>query len=227
MKTKLQLLTLTLVWIVANQFNLLSAQQGELRHGPTTIQFYNEVEQAILESLNKRIDFDFDDELIADVVASLNTTYGLNIQVLDSARDHGLVDDEPVSIALSNITLRSGLRLLLDKYDCAFVVQDEVLKIISRDESEEPEYFAKVIYDVTDLKTTSESDLPEAIMAIIDRDSWDKNGGVAKVFPLTVNQRNLIVVNQKREVHDLIDRFLDRLRVVSKPTRKHKPIAKN
>ncbi len=109
----------------------------------------NQAEEDILEALGRRADFDFEDQLFGEVIDRLREDYGLNIQVLVSAEDSGLTSDEPITLKLANISLRAGLRILLDKYDCTYVIKDEVLKIVSKDEAAEMP--VTNIYNVADL----------------------------------------------------------------------------
>ncbi len=103
-----------------------------------------------LESPLKAAGLDFTEEPLETVVNFLQTEYEIPIQLDESAlEDAGLTADEPVTINLQNVTLRSALRLMLKKMQLTYVIRDEVLMITTPEEAES-ELVAKV-YPVADL----------------------------------------------------------------------------
>jgi tetratricopeptide (TPR) repeat protein len=103
-----------------------------------------------LESPLKATGLDFTEEPLESVVNFLQDEYDIPIQLdMPSLEDAALTADEPVTVNLSNITLRSALRLMLKQMQLTYVIRDEVM-IITTPEQAETELIAKV-YPVADL----------------------------------------------------------------------------
>lgn len=109
----------------------------------------NQAEEDILAAMERKTNFDFQDTLFSEVVAQLQEDFDIPIVVDTSAEDAGLTEDETINLQLPNISLRAGLKILLDEYDCAYIVDDEVLKIVSQEVAEENQIIN--IYNVADL----------------------------------------------------------------------------
>jgi hypothetical protein len=103
-----------------------------------------------LASPLKASGLDFTEEPLENVINFLQTEYEIPIQLDEpSLEDAGLTRDEPVTIQLQNVTLRSALRLMLKQKQLTYVIRDEVM-IITTPEEAESELVAKV-YPVADL----------------------------------------------------------------------------
>src|SRR4029077_4314821 len=80
----------------------------------------------------------------------LQDEYGIPIQIDGPAlADAGLTPQEPMTVNLHNIALRSALKLMLKDHKLTYIIQDEVL-IITTPEQAETQLVAKV-YPVADL----------------------------------------------------------------------------
>jgi tetratricopeptide (TPR) repeat protein len=98
----------------------------------------------------KATGLDFTEEPLENVVNFLQDEYDIPIQLDEPAiEDAGLTRDEPVTIRLQNVTLRSALRLMLKAKQLTYMIQDEVM-IITTPEEAESQLVAKV-YPVADL----------------------------------------------------------------------------
>ena len=110
-------------------------------------------EQRINEALTsplKPAGLDFTEEPLENVVNFLQDEYNIPIQLdMPSLEDAALTADEPVTVNLKNITLRSALRLMLKQKQLTYVIRDEVM-IITTPEEAESELVTKV-YPVADL----------------------------------------------------------------------------
>ena len=110
-------------------------------------------EQRISDALTsplKSTGLDFTEEPLESVVNFLQDEYDIPIQLdTPSLEDAGLTVDEPVTVNLKNITLRSALRLMLKRMQLTYVIRDEVLMITTPEEAE-ADLIAKV-YPVADL----------------------------------------------------------------------------
>ena len=93
----------------------------------------NEREERILLALDGDAKFDYFDTRFGDIVDELSADYGIPIQIDPSAFDNNLDEETVISLTLDNVSLRSGLRIILGQFECTYVVKDEVLFIMSED----------------------------------------------------------------------------------------------
>ncbi len=106
-------------------------------------------DERIRQALNKPCTLDFDEAPWSDVKQELESLYRFNILLTPSARDDSLDVDEPITVSLKGISLGNALRLMLSEKNATFVVQDEVLKIISLDDVKNPDYFTRRMIDIS------------------------------------------------------------------------------
>jgi hypothetical protein len=108
-------------------------------------------DQSIRASLNQKIDIDFDEIPWSEVEEFLENTLQLNIVLTTSAQDDSLGEDEPITCQLKGMTVRSALRILLVNKNATFLVQDNVVKIISLDDAEDEKFFTNHFINVRHL----------------------------------------------------------------------------
>ena len=108
-------------------------------------------EQRIYEALQKPIqNIDFSETPLRDVIASIQDSQGIPVQIDTKAfEDAGLDLETPVTRSVSGISLRSALRLLLGDLDLTYLVKDEVLMITTKDKAAET--LVVKVYPVADL----------------------------------------------------------------------------
>ena len=102
------------------------------------------------------------------------------------------------------------MRLILDDLDLTFVIQHEVLNITSKEKADE--ILTTKVYPVEDLLAGRRNwgPLMNTIKSTIQPDAWDDNGGPGSIQPFIVG--SLLVISQKRDVHDEIRDLLAQLR---------------
>jgi hypothetical protein len=108
------------------------------------------IDEEILRTLEEPASLEYDELTWEEVREDLFNRYRINIVTDVSAQDD-LTDDEPISIKLSGIRLKFGLREMLRRYNCTFVVKDEVLRVISVDAATDPQFLVTNVYNVGDL----------------------------------------------------------------------------
>lgn len=114
--------------------------------------FYeNKRDQVILEALGKDAAMDYFETRFEDVLAELSTDYKVQIVLDESAADNNLDAETLITRKLENVSLRSALRIILDEFQCTYVIKDEVLKIVSQDAALDIGNMPIVIYNVGDL----------------------------------------------------------------------------
>lgn len=107
-------------------------------------------EARILEALDEPTELEFIEAPLTDVVDYLRSYHKMEIQ-LDTRglEELGIGSDTPITRNLKGVSLRSGLRLMLEDLDLAYVIRDEVLLVTTRQKAEE--YRTTRVYPVADL----------------------------------------------------------------------------
>ena len=105
-----------------------------------------------------------------------------------------------------------GCGLILEELDLTYLIQDEVLKITSKEKADEvlitQVYRLNGVVSQND-RTRHTAQLIDLITSTIQPDSWQDQGGPGSIDPF----RGLLVVSQKLDVHEEIQRD-SRLRLV-------------
>ena len=112
-----------------------------------------EAELRITEALQgplTSIGLDFTETPLEEVVEFLRSEYQIEIQLDTPSLDElGIGPDEPITVNLRNVSLRSALRFMLKQLELTYIIKDEVLQITT-EEAAELELTVKV-YPVGDL----------------------------------------------------------------------------
>ncbi len=91
---------------------------------------YNPTEEKIRSALSKPTTVEFLDLPLEDCITFLKEYHNINIWI-DRATltDEGVALDQPITLKLAGVTLRSVLKLLLEPAQLTYVIEDEVMKI--------------------------------------------------------------------------------------------------
>jgi hypothetical protein len=111
---------------------------------------YNPTEEKIRRSFSKPTTVEFLDLPLEDCITFLKEYHNINIW-LDKATlaDEGVALDQPVTLNLAGVTLRSVLKLLLEPMQLTYVIEDEVMKITTS--AKAGEKLTTRVYPVGDL----------------------------------------------------------------------------
>lgn len=165
----------------------------------------------------------FSETPLNQVTAVLAEEYELPIVFDRPALDALAVSPEvEVSVAVSGVSLRSALELLLAEVeDLAYVVDKEVLLVTTVDEADQ-RLFTRV-YPVADLVAGASSgrshgpakpnftEFVHVVTATVMIDSWARNGtGEGQIEPLAPG---MLVITQTARVHDLVEDLLAQIRL--------------
>ncbi|MHB1038368.1 MAG: hypothetical protein ACYC35_28440 [Pirellulales bacterium] len=172
-------------------------------------------EAAIRRSLGKRVSLSFKETPLGDAIASLNNSYGVEIQLDQKAlTDAGAGTDTPVTLHVSGVTLRSALNLMLRPLDLVWAVRDEVLLITTPEEM--GSLLEIKVYLVGDLvrqegqPRADFSSLMNVITATIAPSTWNQSGGVGSLVSFA--PADALVCSQTEQVHQQITDLLEKLR---------------
>ena len=193
-------------------------QQTKL--GGDTIEASGTAEAKILKALDTATDLDFDAVPLKDVVDTLKVRHGIEIQIDTKAlTDAGHSPDDPVTVNLKGVSLRSALRLMLSAMDLNYYIDQQTLLITSA-EVEKSKIYPNV-YPVGDLiQSVSEASVVdsegayEQLAALITEtvapNTWTSAGGPGDLRALIAAKS--VVISQTIETHDAIGRMLAKLR---------------
>lgn len=185
-----------------------------------------ESEAKIEEALASRIQLDFTDAPLQDVIDYLKDYYRIEIQLDRRVLEEVNVTSEtPVTVNVKGICLRSALRLVLRNMEpeLTYVIKNEVLLITTPDIASE-ELVTK-LYDVADLVVYRDDHnalcddydpLIEMVTSTILSRSWDDVGGPGSATGYTLGTAKVLAVTQTQEAHQEIDVLLAKIREIAK-----------
>jgi hypothetical protein len=170
--------------------------------------------RAVLASPLKSTGLEFTETPLEQIVHQLQEEYGISIQLdVPALSDAGLNPQEPVTINVHNVSLRSALRIMLKQHQLTYIIQNEVLTITTPEQAETN--LVTCVYDVRDLPSGNDDDIKsliDAITSCVATESWASNGGgQAEIRPL---KPGVLVISQTQAVHEQVGDLLNRLRQV-------------
>jgi hypothetical protein len=178
-----------------------------------------EREKEIQQALEKQISLHFEDARLIDVIKHIASSSNISF-VLDhmGLEEEGLTSDTIVSIDLDGIRLKSALSNLLKPRRLDYIIEDEVLKITSKNRAQGP--MNTVTYPVgnllaapsTDHAAISSETLISLITSFVEPDSWSERGGRGVIA--NYEKTHSLVVRQTDQGHEKIKKLLETLRDV-------------
>ena len=185
----------------------------------------NENDERIRQALAKTAEFEFNDLPLRDAVAHVSKQHGIRVWLDERAlTDLNITSDTPVTRNLSDVSLKSALRLLLLPLQLNFRVHGGVLQITSQTEYDNQLEIR--VYPMSDLITPlDKADAPgeadfdsliDVITAAIAPTSWEDVGGPGSMEP----HGQSLITAQTADVHDQIEELIRTLRRVRAEQRK-------
>lgn len=174
---------------------------------------------SIMDSLAKRVTVTFRETSLGNAILKMRDSLGINVVFATKAiKEAGCNLDEPISLSVSDVSVRSLLRLLLEPYDLDFVVHNEVLLISTAGECR-----ARLViraYDISDLvKVVARADrsregdvVAETIKTILRSSVGNAAGEVTGISEFTIDGTNIIIVRQSQRDHEQLEELLTVLR---------------
>ena len=108
-------------------------------------------DEAILDALEKPVKLEYEETQFSDVKAELEEEHNINIILDETAIDDSLTEEELITVRIRGVRLKNALRLMLKPFNATYIVRDEVLRIISIDNINDPENLVTDVYNVGDL----------------------------------------------------------------------------
>lgn len=174
------------------------------------------------QKLNDNVTVAFEDTPLDTAVAELGDQLQIDIRLdLPALRDIRVRERQPVTLKLTDRSLKTVLQALVMDFGLTWVLRDGVLWITSAETAEA--FLKTAVYDVRDLcRDDSESRaLREAVMSQTNADSWDEVGGPGSI---EFAQPGTLVVSNTETVHMAVLELLETYRAAlrnSKPRDRH------
>jgi hypothetical protein len=202
----------------ANDAKAHAALIAAVSRQPIEVATANEAQRLakITTTLDEETSFDFNELPLTDAIHYLRDKHTIEIQIdtkMLEAESIGV--DTPVTRQLQGVTLRSGLRLMLDPLELTYLVKDEVLLITTAKAASIDRSVR--IYPVGDLIAPESTDKPgqgltpivDIIRGTVDPKSWQHPGG-ADIEPFALG--HALVIRQTWAGHEEIELLLTGLR---------------
>ena len=105
----------------------------------------------IVELLNQPISMNFQKASFAEISQSLGEQIDVNILLDMSAKDDMLTDDETISFSIKNARLATAMSLMLKDWNACLLIEDGVIRVISKDLAGDPDFFRRKVFDCREL----------------------------------------------------------------------------
>ncbi len=204
--------------VVEEEGLVVTADFTELtRRGIVTDQWVDnsEVDTMIHDALKKTVTVDFVDTPLKDAVATLSELADIPM-IIDSRalEEIGLADDQPCGLRISNVRMRSLLRLLLREMDLTYLIKDEVLQITTIEAAEQNLVNRIYFLEATGFPIGDFESVIGVLQTVIVPDTWEQLGGPSSISPATggAGNRPAILVSTTSDVHEQISALLSSLR---------------
>ncbi len=169
-------------------------------------------------------DFSFNETPLAEALNSIAQRFGVQIVLdLQALEEAGMGGDTPVTDELRRVMLPVALSMLLHPYDLTYLLANEVVLVTTTDVAYQE--LTVSVYSVADLVQFGEGKvgggkqdfdtLVDLIQQQISPDSWSKVGGPGAIE--TSYNTSSLVVSQREDVHEELNRLLSGLRRLRAP----------
>ena len=168
------------------------------------------VEERIEQAVEEIVSVDFHGTRLDDAIAQLSARHHVPMRLDNKGLTDAAVDPSAGDMLHARVIAGAALNLMLDEFDLTWTIQDEVLKVTSKERADE--ILTTKIYPVSDLIGTARIWGPAMMIVTntIQPDSWDDNGGPGSIQVLP--QGDLLIICQKRDVHEEIEELLVKIR---------------
>jgi hypothetical protein len=183
------------------------------------IRLASATEEKIEQVLRQPVDVEVREARLEEVADQLGDRFGIHIRLRKQAlEDVGVGESTRVISTFRGITLASALAHLLDPIDATFSVDSDSLVITTKSDAESMQ--STRIYDVSGLLGSYRGlpdfdSLIDAIVSVIEPDSWDENGGEGAIEPYQRDDKMLLVIAQTRDQHVKIEGLIEQLRRIA------------
>lgn len=201
-----------LTYEVENDGLVITADFEELSHRGFPMSRWIDADQESQDvferELNTETTHSFDQTPLDEAIRTISEGHGIPMVVDRVALEEiGLSAEEPVTLSLERVSLRSLLRLMLRDLDLTYTSKNQVMEITTIDKAEKNLLSRIYWLDGTGFPAGDFDSLIEMIETTITPNTWESLGGPSNIQPLN-QKRKAIIVSTRMEVHDQIERLL-------------------
>lgn len=162
------------------------------------------VNEKIQQALDRKISQRFEDTPLVEAIRTMSDDLGIRIMIAGPRLEEiGLSTEEPITIELENVSLRSFLRLTLQPLGLTYAVQDEVLLVTSTEAAQSNPDLR--FYRLDGELAEDCDELVNVIQQTVQPTAWVAAGGTASMATL---QDRVIVVSAHQALHEHVQDFL-------------------
>ena len=99
------------------------------------------------KALKQVTNLEYEEVPFVDAMRELEDKFSLNFMLDQSAIDDALAEDELVTIRLRGVPLNKGLLLMLERFNATYSIDEGVVRIISKDNQNDPEFLRLKMFD--------------------------------------------------------------------------------
>ncbi len=164
------------------------------------------VEERLRAALRSEISMTFPDIRLREALRVLSASIDVPIIVDRVALESvGLTTDTPISLSLTNVSMRSFLQLMLRDLELTYMIKDEVILITTNDVAEKNPTL-KTYTLPAELSERSEKILA-ALTSNVKPDIWKEAGGLSTASVID----NVLIVSTTEAAHDEVETFLGKI----------------
>lgn len=166
----------------------------------------SEARAKIEEALQQKAQLDIVDLTLKDTVAQIRDLFKVQILIDDDGLgDQGIHTDTLVNVRLKGITLKSALRIILERLGLDFIIKNEVLVITTQEKADE--HFEVQLHDTRHIKNLNSSQLIE-VLENTTTGPWFEIEGVGGTMSAVPGG---LIVRQTQRMHEEITELLEQL----------------
>jgi hypothetical protein len=189
-------------------------------------------EARIRRALARPVSVDFRNTPLRAAIAFLREACRIPILLdFEALGEVGVRPEEPVSLEVSEISLRSVLRLMLREIDLTYMLRHEALIVTTPEEAER--HLTTHVYPVGDIAarrrrrggTAYDLDtIAEGILFTVAPETWTDVGGLGSISVVDSRNTKALAITQTDEVHEGIAAILAALRSLARQAAEAKSI---
>ena len=168
-----------------------------------------EMEREFSDKLESKGSFEWIETPLSECVELLAKDYELNMIIRAHELENiGLTAEEPITLKLSNVSLRDAMNEMLSSLDLTLTVSGGLIVITTLDAAEQKPLSRLYWLDGTGL---THDQVIEIIQTTVSPDTWEALGGPSSISAF-VNPRAGLMISTKYTIHKEIERILKTLR---------------
>ena len=202
--------------VVEDEGFVITADPSTLVHrGIGTTKWINidhNAEARIAAALDEQATVEFIETPLTDALELLKNQHAVPLTLDRRALEEiGLSGDEPVTLAASNVTLRSVLVRMLEDLDLSYNVRGESLVITTIEASESKLVTRMYWLEGTGFVPGDYQSIIDLVQTSVTPDTWEALGGPSTMAPVTTSRPGLLI-STTYSTHEVIDKFFSALR---------------